>query len=92
MKTSTLPSIRVQPELRRAAETVLMPGETLSSLMEEALRQSIAQRQAQQAFLERGLESAARAKLTNHYLSADEVFQTLEQRLQRAKAPGQDAP
>jgi predicted transcriptional regulator len=90
MKTSTLPSIESNPSCA-AAETVLMPGETLSSLMEEALRQSIAQRQTQQAFLERGLESAAQAKLTNHYLSAEEVLQTLEQRLRRANSSNRDA-
>lgn len=86
MKTATLPSIRVQPELRQAAEAVLRPGETLSALMEESLRQSIATRQAQQTFLERGLASAAKARQSGRYLSSGEVLDTLEQHLQQARA------
>lgn len=90
MKTATLPSIRVQPELRQAAEAVLMPGETLSALLEESLKQGIASRQAQQAFLERGLASAAKARASGHYLTTDEVLGTLEQHLQQAKERHQD--
>lgn len=92
MKTATLPSIRVQPELRQAAEAVLRPGETLSALMEESLRQSIATRQAQQTFLERGLASAAKARQSGRYLSSGEVLDTLEQHLQQARAKHKGTP
>jgi len=85
MKIATLPSIRVQPELRQAAEAVLKPGETLSSLMEQALRQSIAARQDQEEFIERGLASASRARSTGRYLSAGDVLASLEERLQQAR-------
>ncbi|MCQ4323800.1 hypothetical protein NAV26_02320 [Pseudomonas stutzeri] len=85
MKTATLPSIRVQPELRQAAEAVLKPGETLSSLMEQALRQSIAARQDQEDFIKRGLASASRARSTGRYLPAGDVLATLEERLQQAR-------
>ena len=32
MKTATLPSLRVEPELRQAAEAMLQQGESLSAL------------------------------------------------------------
>jgi len=41
MKTASLPSLRVDPELRQAAESVLLDGESLSSLMESSLRASV---------------------------------------------------
>ncbi|TCF96440.1 prevent-host-death protein, partial [Paraburkholderia strydomiana] len=34
MKTATIPALRVEPELRRAAEEVLNDNESLSSFME----------------------------------------------------------
>lgn len=44
MKTSTIPSLRVDPELRAAAESVLEGGETLSSFVEHSLRVKIERR------------------------------------------------
>ena len=47
MKSSTFPSLRVEPELREAAESVLRDGETLSSLIETSVREAIQRRRAQ---------------------------------------------
>ena len=58
MKTSTLPAIRVKPELREAAERALRPNETLSKLMETALENTIAQRAADDEFVARALRSS----------------------------------
>lgn len=91
MKASSLPSIRVLPELRQAAEAVLKPGETLSALIEEALKLSIAARQTQQAFIARGLASSTSAKQSNNYISGTAVLSELEQRLQRATATQKSA-
>ena len=44
MKTSTLPSVRVEPELREAAESVLQEGETLSGFIEASVRETIERR------------------------------------------------
>ena len=90
MKTSTLPAIRVRPELRQAAEAVLKPGESLSALIEEGLTQCIATRLPRQTFLERGLSTSAKAKASGNYLPADDVLQQLEQRLQHAEAASKD--
>ena len=54
MKTSTLPPLRVSPELRADAEGVLAPGESLSSFVHDAVTRTIEYRKAQQESLERG--------------------------------------
>lgn len=78
MKTATIPSLRVDPELRRVAESVLQQGESLSSFMEQALRASISRRQAQQEFIARGLASRDEARQSGEYFSADEVLRELD--------------
>jgi predicted transcriptional regulator len=87
VKTTTIPPLRVSPALRREAESVLAEGETLSSFMLEALQKSIVQRRDQQAFIARGLASAAKARRTGRYVNADEVLRKLGARRARA-APG----
>ena len=42
MKTATFPSLRVTAEFRQAAEQVLLEGESLSSFVEESIRENIA--------------------------------------------------
>ncbi|MFZ4537664.1 YlcI/YnfO family protein [Propionivibrio sp.] len=53
MKTATIPSLGVAPELRQAAESVLQDGETLSSFVESSLRTNIKRRRFQQEFIAR---------------------------------------
>jgi predicted transcriptional regulator len=79
MKTSTIPSLRVAPELREAAESVLEDGETLSSFLEQSLRMQIDRRRAQKEFIERGLASRDAAKLSGEYYSADDVLKELDE-------------
>jgi hypothetical protein len=81
MKTATLPSLCVQPELREAAESVLRDGETLTSLMETALRETVRRRRAQDEFIARGLRASEEAKRTGIYYSAKEVHDELRRRL-----------
>ena len=77
MKSSTLPAIRVKPELRQAAENILAKDETLSSFIEESLRAGIRQRKAQHEFIARGLASRDEAQKTGKYYSAQTVFDEL---------------
>ncbi|MDA3902005.1 MAG: hypothetical protein PF441_01005 [Desulfuromusa sp.] len=77
MKSSTIPSLRVEPKLRQAAENVLRDGETLSNFMEESLRAGIRSRKIQQEFIARGLASRAEARRTDEYYSAEAVFDEL---------------
>ncbi len=81
MKTASFPSLRVEPELRLAAESVLREGETLTSLIETAMRETIHRRQVQAEFLARGLQSSEDAKRTGSYHSATAVHGELQRRL-----------
>jgi hypothetical protein len=81
MKSASLPALRVTPELRAEAESVLEEGETLSSLLEEAVLAEIQLRRSRKEFIERGLASRDRARETGIYHSADDVLERLEKRL-----------
>lgn len=73
MKTATLPSVRVNPQLRDAFETVLQKGETLSNRLEHALRAEVHVRRYRQALIARGLASAVTARENNDYVSKAEL-------------------
>ena len=86
MKTSTLPPLRVSPELRADAEAVLAPGESLSSFVHDAVTRTIEYRKAQQEFVERGLASAAKAQRTGRYVSSDTALKTLRRQLAQGRS------
>jgi hypothetical protein len=81
MKTATLPSLRVEAELREAAESVLREGETLANLIETAVREIIHRRRTRDEFLARGLRSSEDAKRTGAYHPAPAVHAELQRRL-----------
>ena len=81
MKTATFPSLRVDAEWRKAAESVLQDGETLTSLIETAVCETIHRRRVQDEFLARGLRSSEDAKRTGIYHSASAVHTELRRRL-----------
>lgn len=78
MKTANIPSLRVEPELRHAVENALHNNETLSSFMEQALREQVKRRQLQDDFLARGLASRDKARQTGEYYDADDVLAKLD--------------
>ena len=86
MKTATIPSLRVEPELRHAAEDVLQEGESLSSFVEQSLRLNIEHRRAQQAFIARGLASRDDAQRSGEYFSAEDVMRELDELYTRTGA------
>ena len=86
MKTAALPPVRVSPETRHQAESLLRVGESLTSFMSDALSQHIENRKAQDEFIARGLASANEARRTGEYVSAAAVLRKLQSRLQRAKS------
>ncbi|NKJ48142.1 prevent-host-death protein [Burkholderia sp. SG-MS1] len=86
MKSATFPSVRVEPELRAAAEEVLQEGESLSNFVEQAIRDNITRRLNLREFVVRGLESREEAKQSDDYALADDVLAGLETRLVKAKA------
>jgi len=85
MKTASIPSLRVDPELRRAAENVLQNGETLSGFVEQSLRANIQRRRLQQEFITRGLDSRDEARRTGEYIPAEEVIRELDAMLSQAE-------
>jgi len=85
MKTTTLPPLRVSPELRMEVEAMLQEGETLSSFLLDAVSRSVEMRRARLEFLERGLASAARARETGQYVPASTVLRKLSRRLAKAR-------
>jgi hypothetical protein len=89
MKTSSLPPLRVSPELRADAEAVLAPGESLSSFVHEAVTRTIEYRKVRQEFVERGLASAEKARLTGRYVSSSAALKTLRRQLARGRSTSQ---
>ena len=85
MKTATIPSLRVDPELRQAAEALLKEGETLSGFVEEAVRRNVEYRRTQQAFIERGLAARQAARESGEYVAASAVLDKLTIRVGQAR-------
>jgi len=81
MKSSSFPSLRVEPELREAAESVLRDGETRTSLIETSVRETIQRRRDREEFMARGLRSRDDAQHTGVYHSAESVHSELQRRL-----------
>ena len=78
MKTATLPPLRVAPELRQAAEAALREGESLSSLMEQSLRDEVHRRRMQAEFIARGLAARDEVNRTGVYYSKEESLAALD--------------
>ena len=84
MKSATFPSLRVDPALREAAESVLQEGETLSGLIESSVREAIERRRTRSDFIARGLVSRNEAKRTGVYIAAGTVHAELGKMLAKA--------
>lgn len=86
MKSATIPSVRIELELREQLERVLNEGESLSSFVEASVRDSVKRRLEQAEFVKRGLASLDAAQRRGHYVSAAAVVRKLEDRLAKAYA------
>lgn len=86
MKTATIPSIRVKPELRAEVEALLGDDESLSEFVETSVRESVSRRRNQAEFIARGIASLESAKLSDDYVEADVVIGSLQRKLAFAKA------
>ena len=85
MKTATIPSVRVEPELRAEVESLLSEGETVSEFVEASVRATVLRRRNQAEFIARGLRSLDDARSTNDYVDADVIVQTLQRKLDLAR-------
>lgn len=86
MKDATIPSVRVEPELRAEVEALLADGETLSQFVEASVRAAVQRRRSQAEFVARGLQSLARARDAGDLVDADVVIQNLQRKLDQSKA------
>ncbi len=85
MKTSTIPSVRVEPDLRAEVESLLGEGETVSEFVEASVRAAVSRRRFQAEFVARGLQSLADARQNNDYVDADVVMAQLQRKLDAAR-------
>jgi len=85
MKTATIPSLRVSPKLREEAEQLLNEGETLSSFVEQSIREGVERRKFRREFIARGLRSRDAARSSGNYVSSDAVISNLEKLISVAK-------
>lgn len=83
MKSATIPSLRVTPELRHAVESVLLEGETLSGFVESSLLKQVEYRKMQREFIARGLAVKTEAGTTGIYYTKDESLSALDAILDR---------
>ncbi len=86
VKSAILPSVRVDPALRASVESLLNAGETLSGFVENAVRQTVIQRQNQAEFVARGLTSLENAKQTGEFIDFEHTLDKLAQKLAAAKS------
>jgi len=86
MKTTTIPSVRVEPGFRAEVEAVLIEGETLSEFVEASVRAGVERRRVQAEFIARGLRSRDEARRTGEYVDADVVLARLQRKLDVARA------
>lgn len=87
MKTATLPSLRVEPELREAAESVLAEGESLSGFIEASVREAIERRRVRVEFIARGLAARDEARTSGDYVDTAPALDRLQRKLDAARAP-----
>ena len=88
MKSATIPPLRVTPELRRAAESVLQDDESLSAFVESALLKQIEFRKMQKEFIARGLAAKEASKQSGKYVSKAESLAALDAILDRHRNLG----
>lgn len=86
MKTASIPSLRVNPELRHAAESVLEEGESLSHFVEQSLRANIERRKRQRDFIARGFKAREESRRSGEYFAAEEILLELDEMLSQAEA------
>jgi hypothetical protein len=84
MKSSALPTVRVEPALRSDAEAVLDEGETLSEFVAACVRDGVTWRRTQDAFLARARGAVDRSERENTGVSPQEVLRQMDDRLEAA--------
>lgn len=85
MRTATLPAVRVTPETRSLVESVLREGETLSTFIEDTVRERAQWRKEDEAFYARAMAAAKRLDESGKSYTLDETIASLRAQIQRAR-------
>jgi hypothetical protein len=85
MRTATFPAVRTTPEDRALVESVLRPGETLSTFIEETLKQKAQSRKEDEAFYARAMEASKRIREGGKTYSHDAVMKMLRDMTEKKK-------
>lgn len=85
MKSTTIPPVRIEAQFREEIEQALEEGESLASLVEQAVRTEVARRRDQAEFMRRGLAAVARSEADGDWVPAETVIAKLEARLSEAR-------
>ncbi len=81
VKTTTLPPIRVAPNVRK----VLEEGESLSAFMLKAVKEKAELRSEKRSFLAKALARSRKTERTGEFVRGNAVFKRLERVLARTK-------
>lgn len=81
MKTAVIPQVRVEPELRAALDSVLLPGETLTDFVVASVRRAVEFRRVQTDFAARCDASLAAYERTGVSIPSDVVLSKLESKI-----------
>jgi hypothetical protein len=85
MRTATLPAVRVTPETRSLVESVLREGETLSTFIEDTVRERAQWRKEDEAFYARAIAASKRIDEGGPTISAEESMARLRAMLEKKK-------
>jgi hypothetical protein len=85
MKTATLPAVRVAPEVRELVESVLKKGESLSTFIEETVKQQAQWRKEDEAFYARAAKASQNLQEGGKFYTAEESIARLRAQVQRAR-------
>lgn len=85
MKSATIPPIRIETAFRQEIEQSLGDGETMASLVENAVRTEVARRRDQSEFVRRGMAAITRSEAAGDWVPADTVIAKLEAKVAAAR-------
>ena len=85
MKTATIPPVRIDPDFRKEIEKSLIGEESLTSLVETAVRNEVARRRLQSEFVRRGLAAILDTIASDNGIAAERVLEKLEGKLEAAR-------
>ncbi len=78
MRTATFPTVRTTPQIREFVESVLRPGESLSTFIEETVHERARWRKEDEAFQARAMQASRQVDEGGPTISAEESMARLK--------------